>query len=121
MILGTASGLPVVACVATKDRWNHMLDCPYCNEVHSHGGWGQKSPAGAANGGRLAHCRVRSFPDGTWDDSSEVNPDERFYVLIEVPGLASFGVRCLPQPRADHPPRHLPTAYCVTHVRKAAA
>lgn len=85
MILGTASGLPVVACVATKDRWNHMLDCPYCGEVHSHGGHGPTSPAGAVNGGRWSHCG-RGGRHGRFEEI-----ESKLYVVMEVPGKASFG------------------------------
>lgn len=72
MILGTAAGLPVVACVATRDRWGHVLVCPFCGEAHRHGGHGPTSPAGAINDARMAHC---------WLDG-----DRGHYVLFEVPG-----------------------------------
>ncbi len=85
MILGTASGLPVVACVATNDRWNHMLDCPFCDEVHSHGGHGPTSPAGAVNGGRWSHC-------GRGPHQQHLPAlESKLYVVMEVPGKAAFG------------------------------
>jgi predicted GIY-YIG superfamily endonuclease len=85
MILGTASGIPVVACVATPDRWNHMLDCPHCGDIHSHGGFGPTSPAGAVNGGRWSHCG-RGGRNGDFKEM-----ESKLYVLMEVPGTASFG------------------------------
>ncbi len=77
MILGNAAGLPVVACVATKDRWNHLLECPYCGETHTHGGHGPTSPAGAINDARYSPC------DFGGEEGS-------YYVLFEVPGRTSM-------------------------------
>lgn len=71
MILGTASGMPVVAAVAAPDRHHHALRCPFCDQVHVHGGFGGLSPAGAVNGGRYSHCR---------------QSDCGWYVIAEVPG-----------------------------------
>jgi hypothetical protein len=74
MILGTASGMPVVAAVATDDRDYHAVQCPYCPKVHAHGGWGPNSPAGAVNGGR-------------WSGLS-CEAEMQLYVIAEVPGTA---------------------------------
>jgi len=76
MILGTAAGLPVVACVATRDRLSMLLECPYCSDIHTHGGHGLASPGGAADGGRHSHC-------------TEADMGDRIYVIKEVPGKAS--------------------------------
>lgn len=87
MILGTAASLPVVAAVATASRNDHVLHCPYCHRVHSHGGHGPGSPFGAINGGRMAHCH-----NGGDHDAIEALRDAQilpaFYVLMEVFGTA---------------------------------
>lgn len=77
MRVGKASGLPVVPAVATADRWNHVVRCPYCASLHVHGGYGPTSPVGAINGGRVSHCIDREA--------------RAWYVLMELPGTASAG------------------------------
>lgn len=94
MILGFASGLPVIAAVAVWDRWNHFVHCPYCDTIHSHGGHGPTSPLGAVDDGRVAHCGSASTDEVRHGIYllQDLGMVPSMYVLKEVPGIASFRV-----------------------------
>lgn len=93
MILGFALGMPVVAAVPVRDRWNLCIQCPYCDHIHQHFAEGPTAPMGASDGGRYAHCGT-SDPRSDAGDGAAFLQDAgvlpKMYVLKEVPGWADL-------------------------------